>query len=307
MKRQPDLTLANKGVNMKTVFSNAQTAHVWAQQTQSYGRSKNMFFEGNKIWSYGYHYPAAVIHIVKNQRIALVRSDTYSNSTSMHLNDIRFALRDNIPYLCVKNVNDLKLASKELDTIAYDSLKQPLKRLKVTNKDSINYEFERILDAFNDANMLRKLLGKVTIAPKSNDLDTIQTHLEKRLARYKELNTPEMIAKRESEAKKRALKKNSDAIAKFRQGERVMLPALPHNLLRVKDDRIQTSSGAEVPLKQGIALLKAIELNVPVEGLKIGHFTVERLIEQPDGDTLVKIGCHKILLSEAKEVLGKVA
>ena len=41
---------------MKTVFNNSEVCHVFAQQEQEYGRSGNIFFEGKKIYSYGYHY-----------------------------------------------------------------------------------------------------------------------------------------------------------------------------------------------------------------------------------------------------------
>ena len=43
---------------MKTVFTNTDTIHTFAQQTQYEGRNSTntIFFEGNKIYSYGYHY-----------------------------------------------------------------------------------------------------------------------------------------------------------------------------------------------------------------------------------------------------------
>jgi hypothetical protein len=42
---------------MKTVFSNAQDCvHAFAQRQTPQGRSGNVFFYGDKIYSYGYHY-----------------------------------------------------------------------------------------------------------------------------------------------------------------------------------------------------------------------------------------------------------
>jgi len=92
---------------MKKVFSShAQLAHVWVQQTQSKGRSSNMFFEGTRIYSYGFHYCAARIHTVKGKRFALVRSDAYSHSTAKHLCRIRGALNNLMPFFCVEDISD---------------------------------------------------------------------------------------------------------------------------------------------------------------------------------------------------------
>ena len=42
---------------MKKVFRSSDEAiHIFAQQSQSEGRYKNVFFKDTKIYSYGYHY-----------------------------------------------------------------------------------------------------------------------------------------------------------------------------------------------------------------------------------------------------------
>jgi len=66
----------------KTVFSNSQLAHVWAQQTQETGRnsSGSMFFENDVIYSYGRHYAIAKIH----GNVVLVNEWNYSSTTNMH-------------------------------------------------------------------------------------------------------------------------------------------------------------------------------------------------------------------------------
>jgi len=43
----------------RVLRSNADVAHVWAQQVQDEERSGNMFFEGDTIYSYGHHFPIA--------------------------------------------------------------------------------------------------------------------------------------------------------------------------------------------------------------------------------------------------------
>lgn len=76
---------------MKTVFStSSECAHVFASQTQEYGRAGNMSFRGSIAFSYG-HYEIAQIVDTKKRR-ALIQSNTYSMSTSRHVSRVRSAL-----------------------------------------------------------------------------------------------------------------------------------------------------------------------------------------------------------------------
>lgn len=297
---------------MKQVFgSHSQVCHVWAQQTQSEGRAGNIFFSGTDIYSYGRHFLAARIHTVKGKRVALVNSSSYSISTTQHLYGIRSALRGLMPYFGSSDVCDLRKASKELDATAQDTIASALKRIKITSQRQIEYQVQTILEAFKETNELRKLLGKAQIKPKTSDLVKVRAHLEKRLARYHELNTPEMREKRAQESAKRsarqaelAMQKQAQAIERWRNGESIHVNDLPHELLRIKGDIVQTSRGAEVPLAAARQLYRAIKAGQDVRGLEVGHFTVSGV--RPVGeDRLVRIGCHSILLSEAERCLDR--
>ena len=75
---------------MKTVFSNAQCAHVWAAQSQPTGRSGTMLFDGPTIYSYGRHYPIASFQ----RGIVLFNSDSSTMTTSgKHKPAVHSALR----------------------------------------------------------------------------------------------------------------------------------------------------------------------------------------------------------------------
>jgi hypothetical protein len=294
----------------KVFGSNSQVCHVWAQQTQNEGSAGNIFFEGNKIYSYGRHYLAAQIHTVKGKRVALVRSDTYSVSTSGHLSDIRSALYNLIPAFDSPNVSDLKAAISYLDQCAQKQVEGALKRVKVENKESIQSEFRWIHDQFKEANELRKLVGRKEIWPTKKQLDAVQAHLEKRLQRFKELNTPEMIEKKRIERERReirkaerAVEKRAEDIVKFRAGE-ISRVDLPCEILRVKGDTVETSRGAQVPLRDAVRLFAAILSGRDVTGLTVGHFTLNEIYSDNAGDKVVRIGCHAIKLSEAQAVLG---
>lgn len=296
---------------MKRVFSsNAQLAHVWAQQTQDYGRGNSLFFERDTIWSFGYHYKAAKIHAIKGKPFALVNSDRYSSCTGKHLNYITSALQGLMPYFHAPDVTSPRDAVKHLDEKAQEQIAYALKRIKIESKRDIQWQFQSIREAFQEANKLRKFLGKAEKFASKKQLDAVQSHLEFRLKRYHELNTPEMQAKREAERLKRierkeALERASQAekIQFFREGRNVGIYGLSHEILRIKGDEIETSRGAKVPLDHAKLLYRAIKQGKSVEDQRIGHFRVNAVTDLPSGDKEIRVGCHRILLSEASLVL----
>lgn len=291
----------------KVLKNHREVAHIWAQQNQSEGCAGNMFFERDTIYSYRYHYRAGRIHNVKGQRIALVRSDIYNVSTSKHLNEIVNAVNGLMPYFIVPNVSSLKSNVAYLDGLAYTSVKSPLKRIKVKSKEDIKWEFEHIHEAYKTASEYRKLLGYKPIWPKKSQLDAIESHFNKRLKCYKELNTPEAIAKKQAEAKVKAERKHAKLISDFREGKLVRFPhnALPYDLIRLGRDAtvVKTSRGAYVDFNEAVMLLTAI-VKDKVKNKQIGSYTYDHVTSLPDGDKVIKIGCHNILLSEAMTVLG---
>lgn len=70
----------------RKVFENSMVAHVWAQQNQNEGRnsSQTFWFEGSVIYSY--RQPVGnIIDGAQGQRVALIWSGSYSNTTNRHL------------------------------------------------------------------------------------------------------------------------------------------------------------------------------------------------------------------------------
>ena len=76
---------------MKTVFSNAQDCvHAYAQRQQSRGRSSNIFFENDKIYSYGYHY---LLGEFIDDNTILINDKGYSSTTNKHIGYVRWGTR----------------------------------------------------------------------------------------------------------------------------------------------------------------------------------------------------------------------
>lgn len=293
----------------KTVFDNAQLCHVWAQQTQPTGRSGSMFFEGNKIYSYGTHYLAGIIlKNKKGKQFAVLNSNSYSVTTSKHMGLVCSAVYGLMPYFYSPSPNDLNCTLNHSEVRIQFKIDAYLKMKKVTSKEEIRNAFATIHARQKEYNELRAILGKKPKFISTKKLDEIETHLKARLKRYQELNTPDQIAKREKIKQAKTLKKQSESIAKFRAGENVLIRGLPYELLRVKGDEVQTSRGASVPLSQAIQLFKCIKSGkgegLLLAGTQIGHFRLTDIYTQ-GAETVVTIGCHKILMSEAEKVLSE--
>lgn len=301
---------------MKKVFSsNAQLTHVWAQQTQSEGRGNSLFFRDSTIWSYGEHFKAARIHVVQGKRFALVNSHRYSPSTGKHLNLIQSALNGLMPSFSCSDVDQPKKAVKELDANCLKTIQSALKRVKVTSSDGIQLELKGIADQYHEANFLRRLLGLAEKRPKASDLVKVRTHLKARLKRYQELNTPEMIERKRLAKQAKAdhqakldQSKLVETILAFREGRVSQVAGIPHELLRIDGDVVKTSRGAEVPLAAAHEFLRALRAGLVTQGTRIGEFeltSTHAVVNQDfQDDLVVQIGCHKILLSEANQVLG---
>lgn len=117
------------GTSAKAYFDNAMTAHVWAQYSQSFGRSGNgnLYFEGRTLFSYGSHYAAAYILPASDEPAAagrvLLNADSYSISTTQHVGDAWGAARHMAPLYVPELTALAKLFESGL-TVAAEPVKQ---------------------------------------------------------------------------------------------------------------------------------------------------------------------------------------
>lgn len=74
-------------------MNNYMVTHLWANEKKESARGSNFFFEGESIYSYGYHFEVG--RIVRNKRgekAYLINNMHRSNSTSMHQYYVRQAI-----------------------------------------------------------------------------------------------------------------------------------------------------------------------------------------------------------------------
>jgi hypothetical protein len=288
---------------MKKVFSsNDALCHVFASQSQDSGKTGNMFFNGNVLYSYGLHYPLMALH----NGVALINSEKSSKTTEgKHKNAARRAVRhmvifsvpnieepaaqENVDYLLntiAQSFVDF-ISSRSGGTFWLDDLKDQIKK------------FSQFVDAFKLDPKLKKLI----------ELDDVTLDVLEALATLQNQKSAENEAKRqeknkaqnaawEFERQKRA-EANESKLQAWIKGESNELPYDVRTALRINGDTVETSLRASVPLSEAQALVLKIKNGENVVGQKIGFFTVNKIDEKQ-----IVVGCHNIPLAEVTRLFA---
>lgn len=289
---------------MRTVFSNSQVAHVWAQQRQAEGRGSNFYFRDSTIYSYGGHFPIARF---ERPDVVLFTTGSYSQSTCKHLNYTRRALHGlpvrvfNVPYVQGTRHADNVADYATRYTAALEKAGRARRYADMHYRDAI---------ALREEHAAYCELFAPDVAP----LAEVSPELVREAAeRSRERAKRDRVAREERD---RAAKIAMSAdVAAWRNGERRDLwqwhSCGGETLLRLSRDgsTIQTSRGAEVPVSVAPrlwAIVQAARHGVDVSaayGRHIGHFTLNRV----ERTGAVTIGCHTLLyveLSRMADALG---
>lgn len=201
---------------MKTVFSNDMVAHVWAQQTQDFGRSSNHSFSFQGPTLYSYRTPIAVFTKgVKGQTVCLLTSNSYSMTTSSkHLPNARRSVPHDIPQFSVPNL----VTGPYRDKANREAHKANLAVLVSAYTNMVG-RYRRMLNYHGDCGVIASYLAGLAVtaeryarlfglkAPRfdvSADADAIWAYRAEREARR---NTSEHQAKLEKARKRRERKK----------------------------------------------------------------------------------------------------
>lgn len=293
------------GKRIKKVFSNAdQVIHLWANQSQTDARCRNAYFEGESVYSYGSHYELGRLIMYRGVRVAMINARGYSVTTSGHI-ESAYAATSHMARLksSTGNLTDVRGALVERQGELMDILFDHFSGIKFRPGSQWDRE-----SSYGDESWIKEFNALcVTLKHPELALDLNETfiglydsHIELRLERDRALNTPEAIALRDAKAAKRA----AGAIEKWRAGGALTqdLRNLKTQLIRVNGPEVQTSGGASVPLSHALRLLRMVDKGTAKAGESVGAFRLDAI----QGD-VVKIGCHTIAISEAREVLGPVA
>jgi hypothetical protein len=319
---------------MKTVFtSNKELCHVFAQQVQDTGKTGNLFFNGNVLYSYGWHYPVVVL---VSDSIAIFNGQGYSNTTNRHTSLARQALlhykrheiesTDIIKQLIrftqsEKTTDDIKAL---LVTVKWD-IASTIKNLqdRLASKDAAKRRITTLDkwkgEASSKVNDCLKLLEILEIKPSAEIKKEIKK-LEKNVgdlftaAQTRAQREAKKREKAKAEYLKEVLKLKDKAIAAWREGGSWLGADMPSvqtildklelpPLLRLHDNEIVTSMGARFPVKDAIevypVLTKLKDSGKPItlkdnDRLRLGYYAIESI----DKEGNVKAGCHTVPWTE---------
>jgi hypothetical protein len=286
---------------MKTVFNNRECCHVWAQQKQETGRGPSIFFEGKSIFSYGRHFEMA--RFISDD-VVLFTSRSYSVTTAKHLSFAYQAVSHKKTFT-VSSFENHSENAKELAQNVENYVDSIMRKLS-----DISYHLETLsryhATALDYLSTFKKAI-EPDVRKKINALEKyIHAKLpQKRIDELKAREEKFNAGKEERWKAKRAREEEARRIRQLEYAERVELwKTGEYNgplygvygapvALRIKNDNIETSQGASIPLSAARLFWDTLKDGKPVHGIELGSYTVNSL-----ADGVLTVGCHKIPLKE---------
>lgn len=284
-----------------------EVAHVWAQQNQSEGRASRMFFDGKSIFSYGRHFEIA--RFITDDVVFFNRR-RYSSSTAKHQSYTRRAVSHKTVFE-VDSFEDHKANVdyflKTIENLLLQTVRGNAKNVE-WRINEVKGEIISARDYVLTFNKSKKLFTK-------DQLKAIEDYYARRdnlLSAEQKAKLKEKIQAIKAADKKKAaaaevlrlqrLAERQQALNEWAEGS--ITNHSFHDMpvrLRIMNDEIQTSKGAQVPLIEARKLWHMLQDRKDVSGMRVGHYTVTSC----DAVNLT-VGCHVIPLKEVFRMAVKL-
>lgn len=273
---------------MKKVFSNSELVHTFAQRSQEEGRtpSGGMFFKGDKIYSYGYHY---LLGEFIDEKTIIINDRGYSSSTGKQIGMLSGATRQ---------YRQLFTTDIEVNVVS-PRIIEASEKLKNANKpekyvSTIIRDFEVLTDylkEFKKVNDIKSDTYKI--------IKKIYSALKKDEGKYLELAKER--GKKEKAKAKKVLQEN---LIKFFNYEINSIRGrdIKEDYLRVSRDgtQIETTQQVRIDIAEAQTLYRMIKVGKDISGERIGSYRVNSL----NGHLVV--GCHRINVKNMHEIGAKI-
>lgn len=275
---------------MRTVFSNASDCvHAFAQRSQDSGRSSNVFFEDNKIYSYGRHYLLAEFETNAKGELAIVINNTgYSNTTSKHIGYVIQGTRQYKQFFWKKcTIKNVSLRIYEIIQYLPRSRK---KSVLIAEANNLMASLKEYIDWTGNKNLVKDVRYK-------NLVRDVKKYINDGLyASYLE-DCNKAYAKEQRRKELAEIKRKKEDAEKFLNYEKDYV-SLSEDLLRFSKDGefIETSQRVKVSRIQAYILYRKIVEGKPVHGHTIEGYTVNGL------NGVLHIGCHRINVENMHKV-----
>lgn len=290
--------------------------HEWAHQSgrNNQARGYAMFYEGDTIYSHGYHFPIARLYTARYednatpQDVVLFTHRGYSSSTSKHICYVNRALPSDRTIIKVHNPREIGAEAIVRD---YDHSVTMAKEAADKAARARTRGEWRLVEAerwIRNANLINQVFalgrGIVTFETLGHAIDGITERIRVGAER-------ERLA-REIRQRDRAEKQTHDRMS-WQHGENIGFYGTDENgraYLRVKGENLETSQGVSVPLTQAIEVFKRMRAvrergeAISFSGLRfaIGDYRVDSI----DADGTLHAGCHVIGLDEGERIAREI-
>lgn len=277
---------------MKTVFNSInEVCHIFAQRSQNEGRAGNVFFEGDKIYSYGHHYELGRFISGKNGGVAILINDSgYSVSTSKHISYLTNATSHYRQFFVTESMGVNVLS--ELENLAEKLSRARKPENYINNANHIFKQFCKYQEFIGIVDERAKIIGKVMTV---FDGEKYENYLNEKKA---------AIKKAEQSRKRKEKKQFKDDLKKFFNFEKnyIIDNIKNETYIRLSKDqkRIETTKGVIVNVIDAKNLYRLIKAGKDIKGHKIEHYTVIGL------NGVLKIGCHNINVKNMHQVGEKL-
>ena len=284
---------------MKKVFSNtSEVVHVFAQQTQSEGRSqsRSIYFKENRIYSYGSHY---LLGEFINSDTIIINDFGYSVTTSKHISELINATNQYNQFFT--SSIDVKHVQTEIDYNLKKLSKANKPEIYISNITKLESNLSKWVEYCKENKIKKEHFSKYNFVVNKSD------YKYKKIVKISNsLLTPDALEKIKAKGKKEAInqkakdkrelktkldKFNSYKIDRFKIGE--------FDYLRLSENKqfVETSQNIRIEKSDAQRLYFAIKKKIDIKGQKIGYYTINKI----DNKALT-VGCHKICIKSVKKV-----
>ena len=292
---------------MKLVYNTGEIAHLWANQTQEEARNnnKNLYFEGRTIYSYGKHFPIAVLN-KNNSNIVYFTTDTYSNTTAKHIHYVQQAANNKEMIYC-KNPDQAERKHHHLNLESFDNFCKSIIKYKLINarKPEIYLNqietqknlFIRYVEHFKIKKSIYKKYKYIFVDSKDLGIKITKKEVLAQI-RYKKKKELELV------------KLNKQEIISFKNFERSRIyNRVDNDYLRYNENTnsIETSQEIVIPINIAKKTYCFINKIITTKTFKntYNHSILNYKINQINANFIV-VGCHKVELSEINKMAKKL-
>lgn len=307
----------------RTVFPTDEIAHLWAHKTQQSARNggrNNFYFDGDVIYSYGYHFSIAAHVEYKGKPAIIFTTRGYSSTTAKHKQDVWRAIPGNIPVFHLRDVPRYQTGAEynPREGAQYHASKVQAARESLaaaTRKPSVVKQYRELTGVLEEANRYQGFFEtgpEYEYPANRRDLEALTMERTATLEAARDVRrATEWVNKsaRSERARLQALKfaeEMPELLEQWRNGGNPSdlygkLYSLPV-MLRLEGANVATSHGARVPVNHARLLLaqvrRVIASGTPWQTnghtIHIGPYAVDRI----DTDGTVHAGCHHISWDE---------